>query len=816
MQKFQTLIAAREDWLIDRIVFYAKEQGYTEFTSTLREAWRASIVGLSESLIDALSVYDAPPDLLARQDFSRHPIAAFGVSKAREHRAHGVTLSLFLGLTKYYRQCYIDLLADAGLTAAEHQYCSLFVARFFDLIELGFCSEWTSVPQTEKLEEIQERNRAITNEKNKYLTIFESLNDPVVLLDENGALSNLNYAAHALFFGPDDPGATYYGHREESHPQEQIMALLGRALESEDSSIEFETRRGTRCFNVRLQRMLDISEKFLGTVLILHDVTEHKRARDQAEAANRAKSAFLATMSHEIRTPINGVLGIADLLCDTPLTKKQQHYLRGITASGTVLMGVLNDILDYSKIEAGVINLETVDFDLRKILKDVRTVWEPEAAAKELRFSVEIDEALPPYLRGDPGKIRQVLLNLTNNAIKFTAEGSITIRVCRSEKIVLGVPALRFEVADTGIGVPDQGSDRLFEPFTQQDSSTSRLFGGTGLGLAICKRLVEVMGGAIDCRLNEDGGSTFGFHVPLYKSMAGALRETRPADPGEVRPLSVLLVEDNEVNQLVTVGFLARRGHAVTTADCGEDALTILADRSFDLILMDQRMPGLSGLETLQHIRALASETRSSIPVIVTSASVLASEMESCFRAGADGFLAKPFRQEELDRAIASCLNDRTFAPSARGGGTGTPDPVVPSAEASSSADVIVAERADLIDNAVLKGHIELLGESRALRIVEAFQTSTQRVVDAMQDDLAAGALVALADRAHGLKSAAHNVGLVRVAGLADGLEARARAGDTSGSSALFADLEQAYAASRPALQSVWNDLMANEVAPTA
>lgn len=786
MRKLRDLIADNEDWLIDRVVSYAKEQGYTEFTSTLKEAWRASICGLSEPLITALDVYDAPPEFSAHEDFARHPIAAFGVEQARQHRARGVTLSLFLGLTKYYRQAYTDLIASQGFPAEDQAFYRTFIERFFDLIELGFCSEWSNVSESDKLGEIQERNRVITNEKNKYLTIFESLNDPVILLDETGAIQNLNYAAHALFIGPDDPGAIYYGNGERISLEDQIDALIARGDGSESFDVPLETKSGERHFHVRVQRMLDISEKYLGTVLILNDITEHKRARDQAEAANRMKSAFLATMSHEIRTPISGVLGMADLLCDTPLDDQQKHYLSGIATSGNVLMGVLNDILDYSKIEAGVLDLETVDFDLGKVLSEVREVMEPDAAGKSLAFEIEIGNDLPEVVRGDPGKIRQVLLNLTNNAVKFTAAGSVTMRAGRSDTVIRGVPGLRFDVVDTGIGIPETDSERLFEPFTQQDTSTSRLFGGTGLGLTICRRLVQVMGGTIDCRLNDNGGSTFGFEVPLYEGVSGTYGNDRQADTWTSRPLSVLLVEDNAVNRLVSEGFLERRNHDVVAAGDGEEALEILEHRSFDLILLDQRMPGMSGLELLRRLRASPMADRAAIPVIVISASVIPSEMELCLKAGADGFLGKPFTQAELDGAIATCLSDRGM--------------VNPSSGPGHENDATT-----LIDPAVLKGHLDVLGRDRTGRILAAFFDTTPHVIDDLDHDLGARDFDMVADHAHGLKSAANNVGLVRVADLAAKLEIAARDHDADMSAAIYPELRTTYSRSLAALDRAWS-----------
>lgn len=786
MEALRKLIAKNEDWLIDRVVAYAKTQGYTEFTSTLKEAWRASICGLSDPLMAALDIYPAPPEICADDDFARNPIAAFGVEQAKHHRARGVTLNLFLGLTKYYRQAYLDLVMEQRFPRADQELYRLFLERFFDLVELGFCTEWSNATEGEKLAETQEQNRLITNEKNKYLTIFESLNDPVILFDDTGAVQNVNHAAHELFIGPNDPGAAYYGSSEDSFLIEQIGPLASREGPLEHFEKQLKTISGTRYFDVRIQQMLDISEKFLGTVVILNDITEHKEAKEQAEAANRAKSAFLATMSHEIRTPINGVLGMANLLKESPLNDDQYHYLNGITSSGEVLMAVLNDILDYSKIEAGALELETVDFDLRNVMDQVRELSEPDAAAKGLDFSLETDDDIPLVLRGDPGKIRQVLLNLVNNAIKFTPTGSVRLHASCLHN---GAPArklLRFEVIDTGIGITEDKMGRLFEPFTQEDASTSRLFGGTGLGLAICRRLVQAMAGRIDCRPNPDGGSVFGFDIPVVAGVAESVADDRIAADWTPRVLNILLVEDNDVNRLVAEGFLHRHGHKVDSVTCGEDALTTLGSRRYDLVLMDDRMPGISGIEAVRHIRASKNRNLAETPIIMLSACVVRSEIEQCFTAGADGFLGKPFTPDDLSDAIAQCLSERGAA---AGGDADQNDLDSPQ---------------PLIDRDVILGHLEMLGAERTERILEAFAETTPPAVESLQRDHDAGAFDKVSDNAHGLKSAARNVGLLRLAAEAETLEHEASGSDKAALPILIEKIETLYEPSREALLETW------------
>lgn len=790
MKKLQTLIADNEDWLIERVLFYAKKHGYTQFTSTLKEAWRASIQGLSAPLIDALTIFGNLPDLHAGTDFTKNPITTFGVQQAIQHRARGVTLQLFLGLNKYYRQTYVDLVMEDRLPSEEKERYRLFIERFFDLIELGFCSEWTNATESKKLAETQERNRALANEKNKYLTIFESLKDPVILLDDEGAIQNMNHAAHELFVGNRDPGALYYGADQKHSIENQVDFLKAHIGESDKFEIALKTKDGMQEFEVRVQRMLDVSDKFLGTVMILNNVAAYKRANELAEAASKMKSSFLATMSHEIRTPINGILGMANLLMDTPLSQDQMDYLEKITSSGEVLMAVLNDILDYSKIEAGVLTLETVDFNLCEVMEQVAELVAPAATKKGLEFGLSLSEEVPCFLLGDPGKIRQVLLNLASNAVKFTPSGSVTMEVqCNQESVK---PMVRFNVIDTGIGVSEEKIDHLFEPFTQENASITRLYGGTGLGLAICKKLVTAMDGTITCS-NTGQGSIFTFEVPLHEGKPQSSSGEVISQVWKPRSLDVLLVEDNEVNMLVAEGFLKRQGHNVFRAGSAEDALDQLAERPFELILMDIRLPGMSGLDAVRAIRASRDKLCARTPIIVLSANVIRSEVEKCFVAGANGFLGKPFTPEDMESAISDCLSEH--------------------AGVARITNKPQQKTYPLIDPKVMQQHLELLGPQPATRIITAFMDTAPQTIETLRQALDNRAYADVADQAHSLKSAVGNVGLVHAADLAKQLEIAANEQNQDRSLAIYQALETNFRQSLRLLQEGWENVLSDHVA---
>ena len=776
MHKLKALIEANEEWLIDRVVHYAKRHGYAEYTSTLKEAWRASICGLTEPLLGALELYDHPPEIDARANFAAHPITAYGIEQARHHRARGVTLGLFMGMTKYYRQSYCDLVKEKGEELEDQEVARLYVERFFDLMEIGFCSEWRDKSESDKLIEVQLENRQITNEKNKYLTIFESLKDPVVLLDTDDAIQNMNLAAQTLFGGVSEPGAIYYAQDQAIRFDDQFEALLEQAGRGEKFESLLQTNEGPRCFDVRVQDMLDISEKFLGRVLIFNDVTDYRKAREAAEAANQAKSSFLATMSHEIRTPLSGLLGLADLLNDTPLDPQQSKFVHGINNASEVLRSVLNDVLDYSKIEAGAVQIERISFELGAVLQQVSDAVNAELLGKDLAFHIDIAPDIPTQLLSDPTKICQILLNLVGNAIKFTESGSVELRIKPHQ--VEGQTYLHFAVYDTGIGIETSNASDLFDAFSQQNAATSRLFGGTGLGLAICKKLTHALNGRIGYEPRASGGSLFWFEVPLLAPIAPipSTADTSvgeagiPMSPTHQTGLAILLVEDSEINRMVAEGYLNKLDHVCTVAENGLEALARLEERPFDLVLLDDRMPVMDGVQALSRIRHHKDRSIARLPVIMNSANVTHAEQKRAFENGADGFLGKPFTLTDLASAIDDCL-----------------------AHASDMNRHVHAQQycttPDFLDEGHLSQHLAVLGQETTQTIIDAFHQSaddlTARIILAQRN----GQRADLKRAAHALKGACGSVGLCYLADLAEALEDATDEAGTAQASSLIATI---------------------------
>ncbi len=397
---------------------------------------------------------------------------------------------------------------------------------------------------------------------------------------------------------------------------------------------------------------------------LLNKQTAYQRdlaaARDEALAASTAKSEFLATMSHEIRTPLNGVLGMADLLGETSLTDEQREFVTTLRGSGTVLMTLLNDLLDFSKIEAGRLELERAPFELREMVRRCQSLYVGQAQRKGLRLAVEVDPTLPEWVSGDAVRLTQVLLNLVGNAVKFTSQGEVALRVTALPPASADHARMRFAVRDTGIGMSDAARARLFQPFSQGDGSTTRRYGGTGLGLFICKRLVDLMGSEIEVESAPGEGSTFAFSIELGRAERSVSTPPPPAPRHRVRG-RVLVAEDDRVNRVLMEHLLKNLGVAPVFVCNGREAVEATARSDFDLVLMDCHMPEMDGFAATRAIREREDGARRT-PILACSAGVLSEERARCHEAGMDDFLSKPIDHKRLEDALTRWLGPREVA----------------------------------------------------------------------------------------------------------------------------------------------------------
>lgn len=514
----------------------------------------------------------------------------------------------------------------------------------------------------------------IRTEQDRVTAYFNSMQTLLVICDRYGNIERINHQTQALL-AMDDRQLVGTPIRHLL-PKSQVTRLLGlwrELLTSDQHTVSLEcplvSASGKESIiSWRVTKITDVETGRIEVVLAGLDITEsvanrtalevaNRRIREalsQAEQANQSKSIFLANMSHEIRTPMNGILGAAELLLDTGLKQEERNYLEIIHSSSHVLLDIINDILDLSKIESGNLEVETIDFDLNRLLTDIYQLFNEPARRKGLALVYVYDSELPAVWRGDPKRVRQIITNLMSNALKFTDQGRVEIRVLgeisddHRYRVKIGV-------TDSGIGISPEKLDQVFSAFRQADSSTSRKYGGTGLGLTISRHLANAMSGDIVVTSELGQGSTFCLELPLRVGQVKEELKKKPAGITEQLSGHVLLAEDNQVNQRIAEKMLQRIGLKCTIVENGEQAVAEVLQHDYDMVLMDVNMPLLDGIAATERIRDL-SYPKNQVPILALTANAMMEDKERCLKAGMNGFVSKPIKVAALTDAISGLL----------------------------------------------------------------------------------------------------------------------------------------------------------------
>jgi PAS domain S-box-containing protein len=668
--------------------------------------------------------------------------------------------------------------------------------RYFDCILQAIVKDGLVVGASGLARDITQQRESET----RFTELFETLQEGVYFCDSEGKLLDVNPALVRMlgFSHREELIGTTIGNLYFEMPTE-LFPVRQRTPFSNSITREITLRRkdgkpvicidNSNTVGAPNGHMIRHQGTLVDITVRKNSEIELQKAKEAAEAANVAKSAFLAHISHEIRTPMNAVLGMTELALDTDLTPEQREYMTMVRESGRSLLTLINDILDFSKIEAGKLDLEITPLSLRDNINEMVKLFRVRAKQSGLELSSSIAPDVPDALLGDAGRLRQIISNLVDNAIKFTKQGEIAVRI-EKDSLTETEVCLHFYVEDSGIGIPQDKQQLIFEAFTQADNSTTRKYGGTGLGLSICSRLVKIMGGEIWVESEASEGSVFHFtaRFSLQKQKTGSVNKRRahshPPTAAQYiardrrQKLHILLVEDNPINQLLARRLIDKRGDTIAVANSGPEALAMLESQTFDLILMDIQMPEMSGIEVTAAIREKEKGTGRHIPIIATTASAMKEDKDRCLKVGMDAYLAKPIERNVLFETMDLLMG---FAPALEHGSENA-EP------ANQTFDTAMALES-------LDGDSDLLRE-----IIGISHTQFSKHMQNIQDGISKQDSKLLERAAHALKGTAANLLAAGVMEAASQLEEMGRAGSLAGAKEALLTLEEELAKLRLAL----------------
>ena len=664
------------------------------------------------------------------------------------------------------------------------------------------CS-FSDITERKNLEESVHRERELLR------TVIDLLPSPIYLKDRDSRFLMVNQAL-VRCLAKDSPAQLvslcdfdlFDSDVAAAFRADDEAALAGLPVRGKEETTVFPDGE-KRTYMTTKVPFRDTHGSITGILGIGVDITERRQlqdslalARDQALEASRLKSEFLANMSHEIRTPMNGIVGMSELLMDSPLNDDQREMGHVIQKSAENLLGIINDILDFSKIEAGKLRIEPAEMELRAVVDDAILLLLPMAEKRRLELTCEFDPALDGLLLGDSGRIRQVLLNLAGNAVKFTLKGRVSILIRRTEERATE-RVIEVRIQDTGIGISPAAQKQLFQPFTQADGSTTRRFGGTGLGLAISRQLVELMGGEIGLVSEEGRGSTFWFRLTLAKISHEAKSTRSIADEGvsfvQVQPgLSFLVAEDNLTNQMVARGFLQKMGHHADFAQDGNEVLRMLKLKSYDVVLMDCQMPEMDGYTAARRIRATEAENGNpAIPIIALTAFAMATDRVKCLEAGMNDYLPKPLRAEQLHQALLRCNL------ALRNGNAPAADSAI-QPESSQSSDALAADHLAQLRGLPGRAHPSLLEE-----VAEIFLRETPESLSSLRQLADREDFAETAPLARRLAGSAASIGGKHMQAAAQAVESAAGRGAAGDVTEALAKLDREWQRVKSALEQL-------------